>query len=94
MPYDDIDFIIWEAVNYNRRLEGKPETTYEEVYNFIDEELTKKMVDLGFTEEQIKKEKERRNATFNDLADNYVEPLWMVPDDDEDDENDEEGDSQ
>ena len=94
MPYDDIDFIIWEAVNYNRRLEGKPETTYEEVYNFIDEELTKKMVDLGFTEEQIQKEKEKRNATFNDLADNYIEPLWMVPDEDEEDEGDEEGDSQ
>lgn len=94
MPYDDIDFIIWEAVNYNRRLEGKPETTYEEVYNFIDEELTKKMVDLGFTEEQIQKEKEKRNATFNDLADNYIEPLWMIPDEDEEDEDDEEGDSQ
>ena len=94
MPYDDIDFIIWEAVNYNRRLEGKPETTYEEVYNFIDEELTKKMVDLGFTEEQIQKKKKKRNATFNDLADNYIEPLWMIPDEDEEDEDDEEGDSQ
>ena len=32
MPYDDMDFIIWQVVNYIRRLEGKPETTYEEVY--------------------------------------------------------------
>ena len=94
MPYDDIDFIIWEAVNYNRRLEGKPETSYEEVYNFIDEELTKKMIDKGFTEEEIKKEKEKRNATFNDLADNYIEPLWMVPDEEDDEDDDEEGDSQ
>ena len=52
------------------------------------------MVDLGYTEEQIQKEKEKRNATFNDLADNYTEPLWMVPDEDEEDEDDEEGDSQ
>ena len=88
MPYDDIDFLIWEQVNYLRRLEGKPETSYEEVYQFIDDELTKKMIDKGFTDEQIAKEKEKRNAVFNDLSDNYNEPLWMVPDEDEDDDED------
>lgn len=89
MPYDDIDFLIWEQVNYLRRLEGKPETSYEEVYQFIDDELTKKMIDKGFTDEQIAKEKEKRNAVFNDLSDNYNEPLWMVPDEDDEDDEDE-----
>lgn len=84
MPYDDIDFIIWETVNYIRRLEGKPETTYEEVYQFIDTELTRKMVDAGMTKKQIEKAKEQRNAVFNDLSDNYIEPLWIYPDEDED----------
>lgn len=94
MPYDDIDFLIWEVVNYSRRLEGKPETSYEEVYQFIDDELTKKLTDKGYTKEQIAQEKERRNAVFNDLSDNYTEPLWEFSDiDDEDDEANEEGES-
>lgn len=95
MPYDDIDFLIWESINYIRRLEGKPETTYEEVYAFIDNELTKKMVDLGMTPKQIKKEKEKRNAVFNDLSDNYIEPLWMLSDstEEEDEEAENEGDA-
>lgn len=94
MPYDDIDFLIWEVVNYSRRLEGKPETSYEEVYQFIDDELTKKLTDKGYTKEQIVQEKERRNAVFNDLSDNYTEPLWEFSDiDDEDDEANEEGES-
>ena len=91
MPYDDIDFIIWEIVNYIRRLEGKPETTYEEVYAFIDDALTKKMVDSGLTSEQIEKEKIKRNAVFHDLSENYNEPLWLFPDSDED-EDEEDGD--
>lgn len=90
MPYDDIDFIIWEIVNYTRRLEGKPEASYEEVYNFIDEELTKKMIDSGMSEEDVAKAKEQRNAIFNDLSDNYIEPLWLIPDSDEDEEGDDE----
>lgn len=93
MPYDDIDFLIWESVNYNRRLEGKPEASYEDVYNFIDDELTKKMVDLGMNDEQIKKEKEKRNAIFNDLPDNYNEPLWMLADLEDEEDDDDEGDS-
>lgn len=90
MPYDDMDFLIWQIVNYIRRLEGKPETSYEEVYNFYDEELTKKMRDSGMTEDQILKAKDERNAVFKDLSDAYVEPLWLLPvldsDEDEDDE--------
>lgn len=90
MPYDDIDFIIWEIVNYTRRLEGKPETTYEEVYNFIDSELTKKMIDSGMSQKQVEKAKIERNAVFNDLSDNYIEPLWLLSET-EDEDNDEEG---
>ena len=92
MPYDDMDFIIWQTVNYIRRLEGKPESTYEDVYYFYDEELTKKMRDSGMTDDQIEKAKAERNAVFKDLSDNYQEPLWLLPTlgEDEDDEGDEE----
>ena len=92
MPYDDMDFIIWQTVNYIRRLEGKPETSYEDVYYFYDEELTKKMRDSGMTDDQIEKAKAERNAVFKDLSDNYQEPLWLLPTlgEDEDDEGDEE----
>lgn len=91
MPYDDMDFLIWQIVNYIRRLEGKPETTYEDVYNFYDEELTKKMRDAGMTDEEIIKAKDQRNAVFKDLSDAYQEPLWLLPTYNED-EDDEEGD--
>lgn len=92
MPYDDMDFLIWQNVNYIRRLEGKPEASYEEIYNFYDEELTKKMRDSGMTDDQIIKAKEERNATFRDLSDSYEEPLWLLPTMDEDDDDDEDGD--
>lgn len=90
MPYDDIDFLIWQNVNYIRRLEGKPETSYEEIYYFIDEELTKKMKDSGMSEEQIAKAKEERNAIFEDLSDTYQEPLWLIPTMEDDEEDDDE----
>lgn len=93
MPYDDMDFIIWQTVNYIRRLEGKPESTYADVYYFYDEELTKKMRDSGMTDDQIEKAKAERNAVFRDLSDNYQEPLWLLPTtgDDDDDEDGDEG---
>jgi len=91
MPYDDIDFIIWEIVNYTRRLEGKPETSYEEVYDFIDSELTKKMIDSGMSQKQVEKAKIERNAVFNDLSDNYIEPLWLLSDSEEEEDSSEEG---
>lgn len=90
MPYDDMDFLIWQIVNYIRRLEGKPETTYEEVYSFYDEELTKKMRDSGMTDEEINLAKEQRNAIFKDLSDAYQEPLWLLPEYDDDDNDEEE----
>lgn len=36
-PNDAADFIIWCLVNYLRRLEDKPECTYEDVYRFYDD---------------------------------------------------------
>ena len=36
-PNDAIDFLIWCFVNYLRRLEDKPECSYEDVYRFYDE---------------------------------------------------------
>ena len=36
-PNDAPDFIIWCFVNYIRRLEGKPDCSYEDVYHFYDE---------------------------------------------------------
>lgn len=91
MPYDDMDFIIWQVVNYIRRLEGKPETTYEEVYHFYDEELTKKMRDAGMSDDQIQQAKDERNAVFKDLTDAYQEPLWLLPTMNEDEQDDDEG---
>lgn len=91
MPYDDMDFLIWQIVNYIRRLEGKPETTYQEVYQFYDEELTKKMRDSGMTEDQIALAKDERNAVFKDLSDAYAEPLWLLPTLNEDEDDDEGG---
>jgi hypothetical protein len=90
MPYDDMDFLIWQNVNYIRRLEGKPEASYEDIYNFYDEELTKKMRDGGMTDDQIAKAKDERNAVFQDLSDTYQEPLWLLPTMGDDEEEDEE----
>ena len=36
-PNDATDFLIWCFVNYLRRLEDKPECSYEDVYRFYDE---------------------------------------------------------
>lgn len=90
MPYDDMDFLIWQNVNYIRRLEGKPEASYEDIYHFYDDELVKKMRDSGMTEDQIAKAKEERNAVFQDLSDTYQEPLWLLPTLGDDEEGDDE----
>lgn len=39
-PSDAVDFLIWQYVNYIRRLEGKPECEYADVYKFYDERVT------------------------------------------------------
>lgn len=36
-PNDALDFVIWCFINYCRRLEGKTECAYEDVYKFYDE---------------------------------------------------------
>ena len=77
--YDDIDFIIWEVVNYCRRLMELPEVDYKDVWNYIDERFLEEMKRRGYTERQIEKEKEQRHAIFKELGDNYIEPLWLNP---------------
>ena len=36
-PQDDVDMIIWCAINYVRRLLGMKGCKYEEIYGFYDE---------------------------------------------------------
>ena len=79
MPYDDIDFIIWEVINYCRRLMELPEVNYEDVWNYIDNRFLEEMKRRGYTQRQIEEEKKSRKAIFKDLGDNYIEPLWLNP---------------
>lgn len=37
-PQDSADFIIWEYVNYIRKLEGKPLCSYKDIWKFYDEQ--------------------------------------------------------
>ena len=90
MPYDDIDFIIWEVVNYCRRLMELPETNYEDVWKYIDERFVSEMKRRGYDSDQIRKEKRERNAVFKELGDNYIEPLWLNPNLEDSPEEDEE----
>lgn len=46
-PNDAPDFIIWCYVNYIRRLEGKPDCEYEEVYKFYDEKKNEYIEQYG-----------------------------------------------
>ncbi len=79
MAYDDIDFIIWQVVNYCRRLVELPEVEYEDIWKFIDERFIEEMKRRGYSSSQIKQEREDRNAIFKELGDNYIEPLWLNP---------------
>lgn len=80
-PYDDADLIIWANVNYLRHLEDKPFISYREIWNFYDIMLGESFKQKGYTEEQIKEEKIKRNNVFRDLGEIYVEPLYENPDD-------------
>lgn len=75
-PYDDADMIIWCTVNYNRRLEDKPRVEYKEIWNFYDEMFNEFWQQKGLNEEQIAKEKEKRNAIFRDMSKIYREPIY------------------
>lgn len=46
-PNDAPDFIIWCYVNYCRRLEGKPEVEYADVYKFYDEKVEEYLKQYG-----------------------------------------------
>lgn len=46
-PNDAPDFIIWCYINYCRRLEGKPEVPYEDVYKFYDEKVAEYVKQYG-----------------------------------------------
>lgn len=46
-PNDAPDFIIWCYVNYCRRLEGKPEVEYADVYKFYDEKVAEYLKQYG-----------------------------------------------
>lgn len=35
-PQDSLDFILWQFINYNRRLQNLPEVKYSEIYSFLD----------------------------------------------------------
>lgn len=46
-PNDALDFIIWCFINYCRRLEGKTECAYEDVYKFYDEKVDEYIKQYG-----------------------------------------------
>jgi hypothetical protein len=75
-PVDDADLIIWCIINYNRRLEDKPRIEYKEIWKFYDEMLQEYFKSQGYTQKQIKIEKDKRNAIFRDLGKVYIEPVY------------------
>jgi len=46
-PNDAPDFIIWCLVNYCRRVEGKTECSYEDIYRFYDERKAEYIAQYG-----------------------------------------------
>lgn len=46
-PNDAPDFIIWCYINYCRRLEGKPEVEYADVYKFYDDKVAEYVKQYG-----------------------------------------------
>lgn len=46
-PNDALDFIIWCFINYCRRLEGKTECSYEDVYKFYDKKVAEYVKQYG-----------------------------------------------
>lgn len=46
-PNDAPDFIIWCFINYCRRLEGKTECSYEDIYRFYDEKKNEYVCQYG-----------------------------------------------
>ncbi len=79
-PYDDVDLIMWSTINYNRRLEDKPQVSYRDVWNFYDEMIDEHCKQKGFTEEEKQEFIKKRESTFRDLAHIYKEPLYEEDD--------------
>ena len=46
-PNDAVDFIIYCYINYCRRLEGKPEIDYADVYKFYDDKVAEYIAQYG-----------------------------------------------
>jgi hypothetical protein len=75
-PYDDADLIIWAIINYTQRLEDKPRVAYKDIWKFYDSMLEDFYKQKGYSEEQIKEEREKRDSGFRDLSKVYKEPLY------------------
>lgn len=63
-PNDAVDFTIWCYINYIRRLEGKPECSYSDIYHFYDEKKAEYIVQYGdpygiFTEDPTEKNRDK-----------------------------------
>ena len=63
-PNDAPDFIIWCYINYCRRLEGKPEVPYEDVYKFYDDKVAEYVKQYGdpygiFADDPTKQNREK-----------------------------------
>lgn len=63
-PNDALDFVIWCFINYCRRLEGKTECSYEDVYKFYDEKVAEYIQQYGdpygiFTDDPTVSNRER-----------------------------------
>lgn len=74
-PNDAPDFIILCYINYCRRLEGKPEVEYEDVYKFYDEKVSEYIKQYGdpygiFTDDPTLKNREKIKE-FIELPDDY-----------------------
>lgn len=46
-PNDALDFVIWCYINYCRRLEGKPECDYSDIYKFYDDKVNEYVEQYG-----------------------------------------------
>lgn len=46
-PKDACDFIIWQYVNYIRKLQGLPECDYEDIYKFYDKKVEEYIEQYG-----------------------------------------------
>ena len=74
-PNDAVDFNIWCYVNYERRLNGQPEVTYEDVYKFYDEKKKQYIEQNGDPYGIFSNDTTERNRdtvkTFIKLPDDY-----------------------